>query len=39
MNDNVIIARMINAGAVQTDKIQNDAVTRAKIGTTWVGKC
>ena len=31
MQDNVIIARMINAGAVETAKIQNLAVTGAKI--------
>jgi hypothetical protein len=31
MNDDVIIARMINAGAVQTEKIQNLAVTTGKI--------
>ena len=31
MQDDVIIARMINAGAVQTEKIQNLAVTGAKI--------
>jgi len=31
MQDNVIIARMINAGAVETAKIQNLAVTSGKI--------